>query len=69
MFVYIISYRDAIGYIFAKPIEKMFASAKVMVYQRVIQCTLWVAVKREVKCRSIDINDKFLKFFNCRFVA
>ena len=38
MFVYTIIYRDAIEDIFAKPIAKLFDSAKVLVGQRVIQC-------------------------------
>ena len=41
-------YRDAFGHIFAKPIAKMLDSAKIMVDQRVIQCTHGVAVRREV---------------------
>ena len=65
MFAHIIIYRDAIGHIFAKLIAKMFDSAKVMVCQRVIQCTHGVAVKG--KCCSTDIKDEFLKFGYCCF--
>ena len=39
MFAYIIIHKNAIGHIFAKPTAKMFDSAKVIVGQRVIQCT------------------------------
>ena len=49
MFVYIINYRDAIGHIFAKPIAKTFVSAKVMVCQRVKQCTLVGSCKKGSK--------------------
>ena len=41
MFAYIKSYMDVIGHIFAKPIAKIFDSAKVMVGQKVIQRTHW----------------------------
>ena len=48
MFAYIILYRDAIGHIFAKPMAKMFDSAKVMVGKSVIQCTDGESYKRGV---------------------
>ena len=38
----------AIGHIFAKPIAKMFDSAKVMVGQIVIKCTEGVFITRKV---------------------
>ena len=39
MFAYIIILQRSIGHIFARPIGKILDSAKVMVCQRVIQCT------------------------------
>ena len=48
--------------LFAKPIAKMFDSAKVTGGQGVIQCT------HKGKCRSIDIKEEFRKFGYCHFV-
>ena len=45
---YIIIYKDGIGHIFAKHIIKGLILLKVMIGQKVIQCTLESSIKREV---------------------
>ena len=59
MFTCIMIYRDAIEDIFPKPIAKMFGTAKVIVVQRVIQCTYGDSCKRGSAIRLVlKINSR-----------